>query len=121
MALIFATVAAGLAIRFVHVGLPPLVMKYGGSMLWALTMYWIVSTLLPSCRIVTAALVSAVLAAAVELFKLYHSPGMDAFRHTTPGILLLGRIFSGWDIAAYWLAIVAGAFADRRIRATSKP
>ncbi len=50
LALMLATVAGGLAVRFAHVGLPPFVTKYGGSTLWALTVYWIVSTLLPSWR-----------------------------------------------------------------------
>ncbi len=90
--------------------------KYGGSTLWALMVYWIVSTLLSSWRVPTAALLAAVVATAVEFVKFYHSPGLDAFRRTLPGILLLGRFFSVWDIAAYWLAIVVGALVDQRIR-----
>jgi hypothetical protein len=116
LALMLATVAAGLAVRFAHVGLPPFVVKYGGSTLWALMVYGIVSTLLPAWRLPAVALLAGVLATAVEFVKLYHSPGLDAFRLTLPGVLLLGRVFSGWDIAAYWLAIVAGAFVDQRIR-----
>jgi hypothetical protein len=78
--------------------------------------YWIVSTLLPSWRLPAVALLTGALATGVEFVKLYHSPGLDAFRLTLPGVLLLGRVFSGWDIAAYWLAIVAGALVDQRIR-----
>jgi len=92
------------------------VVKYGGSTLWALMVYWIVSTLLPSWRLPAVALLTGVLATAVEFVKLYHSPGLDAFRLTLPGVLLLGRFFSVWDIVAYWLAIVAGALVDQRIR-----
>jgi hypothetical protein len=110
------TVAAGLAIRFAPLGLPPFVVKYGGSALWALMVYWIVSALLPTWRLPAAVLFAGSVATAVECFKLYHSPAMDAFRHTLPGILLLGRIFSVWDIAVYWLAISAGAFLDQAIR-----
>jgi len=87
----FLTVGAGLAIRFVPLGLPYFVVKYGGSMFWALMIYWIVSTLL--C----------------------HAPALDAFRLTLPGILLLGRFFSVWDIVAYWLAISIGAIIDRAL------
>lgn len=115
-ALMLTTVAGGLAVRFARFGLPPFIVKYGGSTLWALMIYWIVSTLLPSWRLTAVALLTGVLAMAVEFVKLYHSPGLDAFRLTLPGILLLGRFFSGRDIAAYWLAIVAGAFVDQRIR-----
>ena len=41
---------------------------------------------------------------------------MDAFRLTLPGIVLLGRYFSMWDIVAYWIAICAGAAVDQKIR-----
>jgi hypothetical protein len=116
LGLILATVAAGLAMRFAHLGLPAPLVKYGGSMLWALMIYWIVSSLLPSRRFLAAALIAGTLATAVEFLKLYHAPALDAFRLTLPGILLLGRIFSAWDIAAYCLAISIGAWLDRTIR-----
>jgi hypothetical protein len=114
--LMVATMIGGLTIRFVHLGLLPIIVKYGGSMLWALMIYWIVSALLPSLRLLAAALISAALATAVECFKLHHSPALDAFRLTIPGILLLGRVFSTWDILAYWLAIPIGIFMDLQVR-----
>jgi Protein of unknown function (DUF2809) len=113
--LLGATIGAGLAIRFAHIGLPSGVAKYGGSMLWALMFYWIVSALWPSGRVVPAALFAAGMTAAIEFFKLVHAPVLDAFRLTLPGVLLLGRVFSLWDIAAYWLAITIGAWADWRL------
>lgn len=112
LALIAATVVAGLTIRFVPLGLPPSVVKYGGSMLWALMIYWLLSTLFRRRQVLLIALIAAVVATAVEFFKLYHSPAMDAFRLTVPGVLLLGRVFSAWDIFAYWLAIAIGACLD---------
>ena len=96
-------------------------MKYGGSTLWALMIYWIVSTVFSWWRPSAVALVAGVVATAVEFLKLYRSPGLDAFRLTLPGILLLGRYFSIWDILAYWLAILAGALMDRAIRADPRP
>lgn len=110
-----STIIAGLTIRFTPLGLPSPIVKYGGSMLWALVIYWIVSTLLPTSRLLVAALISAALTTAVEFFKLHHSPALDAFRLTIPGILLLGRVFSVWDILAYWLAILIGLLIDHRI------
>jgi hypothetical protein len=118
LSLMLATVAIGLLVRFAPIGLPHIVIKYGGSMMWALMIYWLVSTLLTSLRIPLAALLAAAVATAVEFVKLYHSPGLEAFRHTLPGILLLGRHFSLWDIAAYWIAICIGALADRSTRLT---
>lgn len=116
LALMLGTVVAGLVVRFAPLGLPPFVVKYGGSTLWALMVYWIVSALLPSWRLFAIALLAGVIATAVEFVKLYHSPALDAFRLTLPGILLLGRFFSVWDIVAYWIAIAVGAFLDRGIR-----
>jgi hypothetical protein len=116
LALLLVTIAAGLAVRFVPLGLPAFVVKYAGSMLWALMIYWVVSTLLPSRGLLMVVLLSGALATAVEFFKLYHSPSMDAFRLTLPGIVLLGKYFSVWDIVAYWIAICAGAAVDEKIR-----
>jgi hypothetical protein len=114
--LICATIGAGLVIRFAHIGLPAFIVKYGGSMLWALLFYWIISALWPAGRVVPAALFTAALTAAIEFFKLVHVPALDAFRLTLPGILLLGRVFSYSDIAAYWLAIAIGVRIDSWIR-----
>jgi hypothetical protein len=118
LALTGATIASGLVIRFTPLGLPPVIVEYGGSMLWALMIYWIFSALLPSSRIIPGALLTAGITTAVEFFKLYHSPAIDAFRLTLPGVLLLGRVFSVWDILAYWLAILAGILIDMRIHSS---
>ena len=91
LGLIFPTAAAGLAIRFAPLGLPPFVVKYGGSTLWAVMIYWIVSTLLPLWRLPAVALLAGALATAVEFVKLCHFPALEAFRATLPGIILLGR------------------------------
>jgi Protein of unknown function (DUF2809) len=119
LALMVATMIGGLTIRFVSLGLPPVVVKYGGSMLWASMIYWIVSTLLPSLGLPAVALLTGAITTAVEFLKLQHSPRLDAFRLTLPGVLLLGRFFSFWDILAYWFAISIGFFVDRRIRRTT--
>jgi glycerol uptake facilitator-like aquaporin len=83
--------------------------------MWALMIYWLVTTLLSAMRVATAAMVAGAIATAVEFLKLYRSPWMDAFRGTLAGALLLGRYFSWKDIIAYWIAIVLGAFLDWRI------
>ena len=116
LVLFFITVMAGLAVRMVPLGLPAVVVKYGGSTMWAVMIYWIASTALPRWRLPVVALISGTIATAVEFFKLYHSPGMDAFRMTLPGMILLGRTFSVRDIAAYWVAIGVAAWVDGGIR-----
>ena len=116
LALFFGTVVAGLAVRMAPLGLPAVVVKYGGSMLWAVMIYWIVSTALSRWRLPVVGLIAGAIATAVEFFKLYHSPGMDAFRLTLPGMILLGRHFSVRDIVAYWVAIGLAAWVDAGIR-----
>ena len=116
LVLFFITVMAGLAVRMAPLGLPAVVVKYGGSMLWAVMIYWIASTALLQWRLPVVGLVAGAIATGVEFFKLYHSPGMDAFRLTLPGMILLGRFFSVRDIVAYWVAIGAAAWLDGRIR-----
>jgi hypothetical protein len=120
LALIALTIPLGIAIRRLPLGLAPVVTKYGGSMLWALMVYWLVSTFLPRWRLPAVATLSAIVATAVEFFKLLHTPALDAFRLTLPGILLLGRFFSLWDLLAYYVAIaLAATLLDPALRRTS--
>ncbi len=107
------TILAGLIWRLAPLGLPPFLYKYGGSVLWAAMIYWLLGALLPRVPASRLAACACVLAAAVELSRLYHAPALDAFRMTLAGKLLLGRFFSAWNMVAYWLAIGCAAAADR--------
>jgi Protein of unknown function (DUF2809) len=106
------TLFAGLTVRFAPLGLPWFVVKYGGSTMWALMVYWVLAFIWPRSRVGWLALAAGVIATLVEVQRLYHSPGLDAFRHSLAGILLLGNFFSAWDIVAYWLAIAVGVVVD---------
>jgi hypothetical protein len=44
---------------------------------------------------------------------LIHAPWLDAFRLTLPGALLLGRIFSLWNMLAYGVGIMFAVGLDR--------
>ena len=116
LGLIALTIALGLTLRMAPLGLPRFVVKYGGSTMWALMIYWLFTTMLPGMRLPAAVVSAGVVATAVECFKLYRSPAVDAFRETLAGTLILGRYFSVADLIAYWLAIAAGMLIDRRIR-----
>jgi hypothetical protein len=106
------TIAFGLLGRFAKIGLPPFAVKYIGSTMWALMIYWVLAALRPAWKLARLSVVAGAIATAVEFFKLYRSPRMDAFRMTLPGILLLGKYFSVWDLVAYALAIACGALLD---------
>jgi Protein of unknown function (DUF2809) len=114
-------IICGLALRRfgLGLGLPALMVKYGGSTLWGAMVFFLVAIAARWSSRRNIALISALIAACVELFRLVHAPWLDAFRLTLAGALLLGRIFSPWDILAYgggiWLAagldrFVAGVF-----------
>ena len=105
--------AAGLLWRFAPLHLPPFLFKYGGSMLWAAMVYWIVAALLPRLRPRAVGVLAGLIAAMVELTRLYHAPALDAFRSTLAGRLILGKFFSVRNIAAYWLAAFVCAYVDR--------
>jgi len=108
-------VACGVALRGFGLGfgLPALVVKYGGSMLWGTMVFFLVALAGPGLSRRSITLISAAIAVGVELFRLVHAPWLDAFRLTLPGALLLGRIFSAWDILAYGVGIVLGIGLDR--------
>ena len=116
------TVGAGLAIRFVHLGLPHFIVKYGGSALWAVMIYWVCSTAFRKWRPLWSAFISGILGTAVEFLKLHNPPWLDAFRGTLAGIILLGRIFNPRDVVVYWIAISLAAGLDAALRRyTSTP
>lgn len=95
-------------------GLPAFVVKYGGSVLWGTMVFFLVAMAIPRLSRPRVVLVSAVVAIGVELFRLVHFPWLDAFRLTLPGALLLGRIFSLWNIGAYALGIAVAMLIDAR-------
>jgi hypothetical protein len=108
----------------IPLGLSHFFYKYGGSVLWALALYWFVAACVPRLRVGAVASIAAGSAAMVEFSRLWHTPAMDAFRVTLAGRLLLGRYFSARNIVAYWLGIALAALLDllllRWSRAQSK-
>ena len=116
-ALALAVIACGLSLRWYGfpIGLPAFIVKYGGSLLWATMVFLLVGALLPRLTRRQIAIIAAMIAVVVELSRLVHSPWLDAFRLTTAGALLLGRIFSLWNLVAYAVGIAFGAWIDRVI------
>lgn len=124
LGLAIATMLAGLILRLIPLGLPYPLVKWGGSVLWAAMVYWLLAALLPYARVTTVILTAGVVAGLVESVRLYHSPGLDAFRLTLAGVLLLGRVFSWWHLVAYWAAIAVVSLLDwtlvrRRVRGSA--
>jgi hypothetical protein len=106
---------SGLALRGfgLGLGLPAFFVKYGGSVLWGTMVFFLVAIAASNLSRRMIALISALIAVGVELFRLVHTPWLDAFRLTLAGALLLGRIFQPWDMLAYGVGIVLGLLLDR--------
>ena len=113
--LCLSIIVCGLALRKfgLGLGLPSVLVKYGGSMLWGTMVFFLVAIAAPGQSRWRVALISVLLAVCVELFRLVHTPWLDDFRLTTLGALLLGRVYSPWNMLAYGAGIVLGMQLDR--------
>lgn len=122
-ALCLAVIACGIALRGwgFGLGLPAFVVKYGGSALWGTMVFLLVEMAASTRSRPRIALIAAGIAIGVELLRLVHFPWLDAFRLTLPGALLLGRIFSVWNMVAYGVGIAIGMLLDRRVLSTVRP
>jgi hypothetical protein len=108
-------IVCGLALRGFGsgLGLPVFFVKYGGSLLWGTMVFFAAAMVARGQSRPRIALISISIAICVELFRLVHAPWLDAFRLTTAGALLLGRIFSPWNMLAYGVGIIFGMLLDR--------
>jgi hypothetical protein len=113
LAVMLLLIPLGLLCRFVPLGLPQLIVKYGGSFLWAAMVYWLIAFLFARSSSAMLGLIALFVATAVEFVKRIQTPGLDSFRLTFIGKVLLGRYFSYTDIAVYWLAIFCAVWIDR--------
>jgi hypothetical protein len=116
--LCLSIIVCGLALRKfgLGLGLPSVFVKYGGSMLWGTMVFFLVAIAAPGQSHRRVALISILLAVCVELFRLVHTPWLDDFRLTTWGALLLGRVYSPWNMLAYGVGIMLGMILDRMAR-----
>ena len=112
--LCLSIVVCGLALRGFGfgLGLPSVFVKYGGSLLWGAMVFFLAAMAAPRLPRWAIVLISAAIAIGVELFRLVHAPWLDAFRLTLAGALLLGRIFSAWNLLAYGAGIVLAGLLD---------
>lgn len=102
-------VGAGLLTRWPGLG-RHIALKYAGSVLWGSMIYGVSATLWPRAKSQMLAIGAAIFSALIEFSQLWHLSFLDAIRGTTVGVLLIGKYFSWWDIAAYFagIALLAG-------------
>lgn len=116
LAVALVCIALGLLARWHGLGLPREVAKYGGSILWAMMVYFGLRAIVLRWSIFVAAMVAAVLAALGEATQLISIPWFDALRETTLGHLVFGRTFAVEDIVAYWIGILIAALGEWIVR-----
>ncbi|MCZ7488337.1 DUF2809 domain-containing protein [Rhizobium rhizogenes] len=121
LAAAIVVIVCGLCLRRFgyDVGLPFVAVKYGGSVLWGVMVFLLLAAVFPSGWRGYEAQVAIFVAIAVEFIRLVHFPALDAFRSTTAGALLLGRVFSPWNIVCYIAGIVAAFFMAGRVSRVS--
>ncbi|TXM75193.1 DUF2809 domain-containing protein [Methylobacterium sp. WL103] len=113
-------ILAGLVLRLVPWGLPLTAHHVGGGLLWGAMLYGLVAAGRPPGWSRTAAVaVAIVVGCGIELLRLHRDPALDAFRATLAGQLLLGRLFSPWNMLTYAAGILAAAVATRRMTWTA--
>ena len=66
------------------------------------------------------ALLASVICVGVECLKLWQTPWLVSLRHTTPGHLIFGQVFSWSNFAAYAVGILTAFAIEAGIRRTRK-
>lgn len=118
--LLCATILLGLATRAVPTAFPDLVAVYGGDVLWAAMVVWIVALLRPAAAPRTLGLTAFTFAASIEASQLYQAPWINAVRATRVGALTLGQGFLWSDILCYALGVTLAVVVDAGIMRPSR-
>lgn len=112
LALVVLTIAAGL---WVHQGgtiQHAIARDVTGDALWGMMVAWGVGMLFPHRPVAPRSAEALAVCVAVEVSQLLHTPFLDAIRHTTPGMLVLGSGFDARDLVAYALGVAAAALLE---------
>jgi hypothetical protein len=110
---VVALAAVGIVWRMAPLGLPYVWWATGGDVVWGAMLVPLVGAVCVGAeRPAITGMVAAAIAVAAEYQRLWHSPGLDAFRQSLAGELLLGRVFNARHILAYWTGIVLALLAQ---------
>jgi len=110
------TIVLGLWIHRGGVTMGAIARDFFGDALWAMMVAWWIAALAPGARVLARGAVALAICFAVEFGQLLHTPGLDAFRRTTVGHLLLGNGFDPRDLVAYVSGVVGAVLFERLVR-----
>lgn len=113
--LLCVTILAGLATRAMPMAFPELIAAYGGDVLWAAMVVWILALLRPAAAPHTRGLIALTFATSIEVSQLYQTPWINAVRATRVGALTLGQGFLWSDLLCYALGVTLAVVVDASI------
>ena len=113
--LALGTIAVGLLIHFRGGFLPPAARDVLGDALWATMIVWWTGVAAPRLSLRLRGLFAFAICVAVEVSQAYHTPSLDALRHTVPGQLILGSGYDPRDFFAYAAGVVAAVVLARAV------
>lgn len=108
------TIAAGLATRRFPDAFPHAVVDYGGDILWATLVFWLVAWLRPGAPSMALAAAAGLFSILVELSQLLAPPWLVAVRATRMGALVLGQGFLASDLVCYAAGVGLAWWLDAR-------
>ena len=114
-------IVAGISIRKVIPGLPPLFMKIAGDALWALAVFLFFALLMPRRSTRDTGIAAALFSIGIEFIQLCQAHWLNDLRRTLPGRFILGSVFAWADFSYYAIGIVVGILFDLALRNKKAP
>ncbi|MBW8687014.1 ribosomal maturation YjgA family protein [Chitinophaga rhizophila] len=119
--LFLLTIPLGLATRRYTHYFPSIVSIYGGDVLYAACLFFLLRFLFPATELLKIGVICYLGCIVIELLQLYKAPWIVALRHTFPFGLILGFDFALSDCICYLagciLALAVGWVLERRLPA----
>jgi hypothetical protein len=109
---IFGVIALGLASRHFPTLFPDTLGKYPGDVLWALMVFLGWGIIFPKHSTFYILIYTLITSDGVEFCKFYDTAWIVNFRHTTPGHLILGSVFSWKNLVAYTIGAIVGVLSE---------
>ncbi len=114
-------IGLGLAVRQPGLGLSPFAAKYGGAVVWAMMVYFLVRAVAPRLPLLASALLAGAIAWGWEATQLIDAEWFDTIRATRWGQLVFGRTFAMEDVIAYWIGIAVAALLEATHPSRERP
>lgn len=106
------TIAAGLASRHWPQGLPAFLGKYPGDALWSLMVFFGLGAIFRTASSLFLSIGALGFSFGIEVLKLCNAPWLASIRHTRPGHLVFGSVFSAQNLVAYFIGVIVGLMIE---------